>query len=143
MARCSRAAAAATDAAILTRGRDFTSSKGTTGIEGDMGKKAGLFLQRLLVAGRLKAASTALVEMTVKQEWPSTAAWHMLQPGSSWGFSRCALLLVWEIKQIEKRICQDESPSRGGRAEISVVTYKASAIQPCCRFVSEILLLTF
>lgn len=41
MARRSRAAAVATDAAILTRGRDFTGSKDTTGIESDVGKKPG------------------------------------------------------------------------------------------------------
>lgn len=42
MARRSPPTAAATDAAILTRGRDFTGSKGTAGVEGEVGRKLGV-----------------------------------------------------------------------------------------------------
>lgn len=43
MARRIRLAAAATDAAILTRGSDFTESKGTAGIEGGVRRRPGIF----------------------------------------------------------------------------------------------------
>lgn len=43
MARRIRPAAAATDAAILTRGSDFTESKGTAGIEGGVRRRPGIF----------------------------------------------------------------------------------------------------
>ena len=42
MARRSRPAAAATDAAILTRGSDFTGSKGSAEIEGNLRRRPGV-----------------------------------------------------------------------------------------------------